>query len=230
MKQTLILGLGLACLVAWVGQADAFGRRRGCNDCYNPCPTYTVKYETREVTCYKTVWKKKKVVQKCKKLVCDVKWVDHEYTEYVQKWRDVEREVTCYKHVPYTYYRTVTYCHYPCGSDCGRCCHRRCGGCCDPCAQPTYVTQKVKCTGYKCVPYTTKVKCRECYLAPVKRKCKVAHYTHRWVVEENPVWVHYCERVPYKTTVRVPVCVPCSTSPCCDAPCQTTCRVRRCCR
>ncbi|MDA7977604.1 MAG: hypothetical protein MPJ50_02400 [Pirellulales bacterium] len=111
--------------------------------CYRPA-NCCVTYETKELTCYKTVYEThwKDVPVTCYKYVNKTKWIEKTRTvcvprtEYVTKqvpytvckpiYEKHEKEVTCYRCVPVTVQQT-------CMVDCGHWEYQSYGGCWDPC-------------------------------------------------------------------------------------------------
>jgi hypothetical protein len=200
MKNLLVVSLTIGFLGVSAAPALAFGRSR---DCTPPCPT-TLVWEERVVTCYKPEWREEKV--KCVVNRVHYKAVDvpMQCTIMVAKWDNVKEHRTFYTPVPKTVEEEVVRCKMvPVQST------DPCTGCTVTCYRPETYTEKVKCTVMTCKVETREVTVKRCRWEP-----QVKQFTQRrYIPECRPETVstvrRYCVMVPYQTTVKVPVRVPC---------------------
>jgi hypothetical protein len=236
MKKLMVAGFLLAGAFALAGSAQAHGLRRGCggceSDCAQPCaapaPPPPPQYVEKVVTCYKTEWREKNVECVVNHMVSHEEVRKHTSTVCVPVWKEEKRTVTEYKSVPKVVEREVVVCKKvpaPCETPCGGCesgCDNGCGhhrhrlfghrhkGCDDcGCETPCNVVrevQKVKCTVYECVPVKKDIVVKVCHYEQQQKvyetKCLVWECKPEKVMKK----VRYCERVPYQTTIKVPVC------------------------
>jgi hypothetical protein len=228
MKSIVTLSLALVALGWAAAPADAFGRRnRGCeSNCADACaptccaapapaPAPAPTFEEKEVTCYRPEWKERTVEYTVNRMVTRQEKVIEKVTEMVPSWTDKKVQQTCYNRVAKVVERPVTRCRMVpvCVTD-------PCTGCTRTCCQRETYTEMVKCTVWECVPVTKEVVVKVCNWNKVIKDVECV----RCVCECKPEKVSrvekYCEMIPYKTKVKVPVCAPCQT---CAASCGSSC-------
>jgi hypothetical protein len=165
---------------------------------------YTVTWVEKPVTCYKQQWVSRDVP-------CEVmKPVYREETRVVQKdvlipvWVEEPREVVTYAYKPRVVMKEVVRCVQVPVTVCDPC-----TGCCYTACKPQMVCEQVPCTVHDCVPVVNKVMVKVCRHTTEKRNFsyKVVHCD--WVKEVVVQKKWECVTVPYQTTVKVPVLVPC---------------------
>jgi hypothetical protein len=214
----LIPVLSLFALVLTTHRAQAHGLRGGCRDGCDQC---TIVWVEKTVTCYKTVWKEKEIQCTANKLVPREIVANRQCEVCTPVWKDVKRTVTICNRVPKEVEREVVVCRKvpvaPCCDDCDD----GCGRCrlFQRCRQDYEIVRevkKVKCTVWECVPVQKEITSKVCEwkreMKNIQTRCTV------WECKPETVtrMVRYCVRVPYETTIKVPVRVPCSKVNCCD--------------
>jgi hypothetical protein len=169
-----------------------------------------VTWVDQTVTCYRAEWRTREVPYVTYQVftrvvetpvtytVPQAQWSDKKVmqTFYTMRPREVVQNVTCFKQVPTT-------------------CVDPCTGCCYTTWQCVPVVQQVRSIVYDCIPAQREVTVRVCTYVPVEKK----GVRRDVVCETKPVngvrLERYCVMVPYQTTVKVPVCVPCPAPPPC---------------
>jgi hypothetical protein len=216
MKRVLTLAVAFAAVASLPSKAEACRHNcRSRGNCSAPCATECVAptYVDKTVTCYRTEWKEKEVPVTVYKRVPREVVVPHKCMVWVPEWKEEKRMVTQYHMVPKEVERVVTTCHrvpVPCCET--DCCDDGCGrrrlfhrhrDCCN--YQVVTESHTVKCVVNQCVPSQHEVTVRVCsYKAQEKTwetKCTVYDCKPETVMQK----VRYCERVPYTTTIKVPV-------------------------
>jgi len=175
----------------------------------------TVAWVDKEVTCYKTEWKERDVT--CTVMRAHYKDVveTHKCNVCVPVWTDKKEKVWVCNMVAKEVVRDVTRCKME-----RTCCTDPCTGCTHTVCKPVTYVEQVKCTVWENHPLEKEVTVKVC---SYKTEEKTYQSTHR-VCEYKPEQVtykeRYCVSVPYKTTVKVAVCVPAPVCP----PAPTDCK------
>jgi hypothetical protein len=173
----------------------------------------TVVWEDREVTAFKTEWAERDVTVNTYQSVPREVVQKHQCTVMVAEWTPQTRTVTYSTYKP----RQVTGTVYRCVSVPVTCCDP-CTGCTYCCYQSQTVAEPVTYTVYDCVPATKDITVQVCTYKPVVKEWETRYTVCDVKTVPKTFKERYCVTVPYKTTVKVPVCVPCVMScapPCC---------------
>jgi hypothetical protein len=75
--------------------------------------------------------------------------------------------------------------------------------------RPHFTSQQVKETVMRCVPRQREVTVQQCFYRPVEQTYQVRRMVCDIKPEIQTRTERFCVMVPYQTTVKVPVCVPC---------------------
>jgi len=210
MKKLTLFGLAALGLAVLAVPVQARGHHAGyC------CETYccAIVWEDREVTAYKAEWHERDVtINVCRSVPHDVVQ-KHQCTVMVPEWTPQKRTITYTTYKPREVVRDV----YRCVAV-PVCCVDPCTGCTTCCYQTQTVVDKVTCTVYDCVPAQRDITVQVCSYKPMVKEWETHHTVCEVVTEPKVVKERYCVTVPYKTIVKVPVCVPCVAAcapPCC---------------
>jgi hypothetical protein len=84
-----------------------------------------------------------------------------------------------------------------------------CTGCTYTCYKPEPVHQKVQCTVWDCRAESREVICKACKCEPQVREMKRQVVIPECRPETVETVRRFCVMVPYQTTVKVAICVPC---------------------
>jgi hypothetical protein len=209
MRKVCVLGLGVGLVMALTGQAEGFGcRDHGSTSCYEPCVQMCVTYVDRMVTCYRPEWREEKFTYTVNRIVCKEVVTKQKCTKLVPKYYDEKR--VCHYTVQVA--KPVTYDVCRCRMVCVQMVDP-CTGCCYTCERPEYYTEKVCATVYECQPATREILVKVCRMEPVVYEVDVCRVVRECVPEVREGCRRVCHMVAYQTCVRVPVCVPCCSSP-----------------
>ncbi|MCI0457998.1 MAG: hypothetical protein L0Z62_13625 [Gemmataceae bacterium] len=218
MKKLALASLAVVVLGLLAEESQAFGRRRqshggDCAPAYAPscapAPAMTVVWVDREITAYKPVYKPYQVKETVYRMHTIPEKVPYKYSTWVPKWDKKPQTITVCTLKPHVVERDVVSCQYVPVTCCDPC-----TGCCRTICVPQTVCHKVKVTVYQ--PHYDK---KEIMVDVCTYQEKVHEGTYERVrCEWKPHVVertyHRCEYEPYKTTIRVPVCVPVMPPPC----------------
>jgi hypothetical protein len=181
-------------------------------ECCAPCVQYQVTYVDKVIVCYKTEMREKEVtctVMRCiprevveQRKICvmvpEMKQEKRIINVCRSVPREIERVVTCCKMVPVT-------------------CTDPCSGCCYTVCKPEYYTTKVKQIVCDLVTEQKEIVVNVCNYRPEERTIQVKRCVIDYKPETVVRKVYECFKVPYQTTIKVPVCTPvvCQPVTCC---------------
>lgn len=201
MKKLLAVALIAVALAVTTPSAQAFGRRTSA-PCVEVAPC-NVQYVEKEVICHRLEWKSREVDCVVMKPHFHEVTDKHSCTVMVPDWKDEKRTIWICKYEPREIEREVVSCRMV------QACHTDpCTGCTYTTCKPEYHKQKVKCIVMEAAHEKKEIDVKVCYYKPEVRNWE----TKRMVCEYKPEpakrteW--YCEWVPHKTKVMVPVCCP----------------------